>query len=172
MNKKILGLIGVLIVVIVIVSVFVLYNEWPLLTGESIVLATRPVDPFDPFRGQYMTINYEISRIDNVLGFEEGDKVYVQLEKDVLGIWRSTGASLLKPETSDFIRGKVKRVRDNSIQIEYGTEQFFFERHADVPTQNITVELKVASSGRAGFVQLLQNMEPIEIEYEKFDIRA
>ncbi len=176
MKKQIIGLIIVLILVLSVVLSFVAYNEWPLLTGRKIVLDTRPVDPFDPFRGQYMTINYEISGISdadaNVKGFEAGDSIYISLEKDEVGIWRAKSASGEKPQKGDFIKGKVTRASETNVRVEYGIEQFFFERHAKVPTENITVEVSVASSGRAKLVQLLQNGKPIEIEYEKFDIRS
>ena len=56
--------------------------------------------------------------------------------------------------------------------MEYGIEQFFFERHAELPTRNITVEVSVANSGRAKLSQMLYNGEPIEIEYEEFDIKS
>ena len=60
----------ILLLVLLIVLSFIFYNEWPLLTGKKVVLATQPIDPFDPFRGQYMSINYEISRIKNFLLFK------------------------------------------------------------------------------------------------------
>jgi len=172
MNKQLVGLIIVFLVILSVVISFISYNEWPKLTGDKIVLATQPVDPFDPFRGQYMIINYEISRLDVVEGFNEGDSVYVNLEKDEQGVWRFQSASGSKPEIGDFIKGNIIRVSGKNIRVEYGVEQFFFERHAKIPTVNITVEVSVADSGRAKIVQLLHNGEPVEIEYEKFDIRS
>jgi len=173
MKKQYIGLIAVLVLVLVIVLVFVLYNQWPLMTGKHIVLDTRPVDPFDPFRGQYMTIGYEISTITHSsVGFSEEDTIYVSLKEDDEGIWRSEGASKTKPALGDFIKGKVTSVSGNRVNVDYGIEQYFFERHADLPTRNITVEVSVASSGRAKLVQLLHNGEPVVPEYEEFDIKS
>lgn len=172
MKKKYIGLIVVVSVILLILISFILYNQWPLMTGDKIVLATQPVDPFDPFRGQYMTINYEISRLSNVEGFEVDNTIYVSLKEDDEGIWRKESVSKTKPQRGDFIRGKVINVYGNTVRIEYGIEQFFFERHAQLPTGNITVEVSVASSGRAMLSQMLHNGEPIEIEYEEFDIKS
>jgi len=172
MRKQYIALIATLCLVLAVLLSFILYNQWPFMTGETIVLATQPVDPFDPFRGQYMTINYEISRIDNAEGFKEGDTAYVALKEDGQGIWRKESVAKSKPDKGDFIRGDVTSVNGNSIRIEYGIEQFFFERHANLPTRNITVEAMVANSGRAKLVQLLHNGKPVEIEYEKFDIKS
>ena len=171
MKKQIVGLFVVIFIVLSAVLSFIVYNGWPLWTGKKIVLDTLPVDPFDPFRGQYMIINYEISNLD-VKGFNEGDSIYANLDKDEQGVWRFQSASGSKPEKGDFIKGNVKRVSGERIRVEYGVEQFFFERHAKLPTTNITVEVSVADSGRAKIVQLLHKGEPVEIEYEKFDIRS
>ena len=172
MKKQYLGLIAVIIIVLVVISSFILYNQWPLMTGKKIVLATQPIDPFDPFRGQYMAINYEISRVNNVEGFEEGDTIYVSLKEDEEGIWRIKDSTKSKPDKGDFIRGDVTRVYESNVRVEYGIEQFFFERNAKLPTRNITVEVSVSNSGRAKLVRLLHNGNPIEIEYEEFDLKS
>ena len=172
MKKQYIKLIIVLSVLSLVLVSFLIYNQWPLITGNKVILATQPVDPFDPFRGQYMTINYEISRISNINNFEIDDTIYVSLKKDEVGIWRNDSVSHIKPQFGDFIKGKVIRKHDDTIRIEYGIEQFFFERHAQLPTLNITVEVKIAGSGRAMLYQMLHNGEPIEIEYEDFDIKS
>lgn len=172
MKKQYIGLIAVVSVVLLVLVSFIFYNQWPLLTGDKIVLATQPVDPFDPFRGQYMTINYEISRLSDVEDFQVDDTIYVSLKEDDEGIWRKESVSQTKPQRGDFIKGKVTNVYGNSVRIEYGIEQFFFERHAQLPTRNITVEVSIASSGRPMLSQMLYNGEPIEIEYEEFDIKS
>ena len=172
MKKQYVRLIAVVSVVLLVLVSFILYNQWPLMTGDKLVLATQPVDPFDPFRGQYMAINYEISGLSDVDGFETGDTIYVSLKEDDEGIWRKENVSQTKPRRGDFIRGKVTNLHDNTLRVEYGIEQFFFERHAQLPTENITVEVSVAGSGRAKLSQMLHNGKPIEIEYEEFDIKS
>lgn len=172
MKKEYKALLLVLLVVLIILGSFIFYNQWPLMTGEKIILATQPVDPFDPLRGQYMTINYEISRVENTAGINIGDTVYISLQEDDEGIWRLENVLQNKPLSGDFIKGTVERESGDDLIVKYGIEQYFFERNADVPTRNITVEVAVASSGRAKIVQLLQNGEPIEIEYEEFDIKS
>jgi len=170
MKRRTLALLIVLLVVLVVVLSLVLYNEWPFLTGKKIVLATRPVDPFDPFLGQYMNIAYEISRVTSG-DFNQGDDIYVSLKEDEQGIWRSAGVRSSRPSSGDFIRGRVEWVRGEDIGIIYGIEQFYFERGAQMPTWNITVEVYVSNSGRAKLSQLLHEGKPIEITYKNFSIR-
>jgi uncharacterized membrane-anchored protein len=172
MKKQYIGLIIVVALVLGVTLSFVSYNQWPLLTGKRIVLATQPVDPFDPFMGQYLTINYEISRIPFISGFFAEDNIYVILEEDSLGVWRRAGFSREKPTSGVFIHGRVTRADGEQAFVEYGIEQYYFERNAELPTANITVEAKVTSSGRAKIVQLLHNGKPVEIKYQKFDIKS
>lgn len=172
MKKQFIGLIVILALMLVMVLSVITYNQWPLMTGKKIILATQPIDPFDPFKGQYLNINYEISNINDVSGFKVGDMVYVSLKEDERGIWKKVAVSTSKPELGDFIKGKVKTGFGNNVRVEYGIEQFFFERHAELPMRNITVEAAVDSSGRAKIVQLLQNGKPIDIKYENFSIKS
>ena len=60
-KKEYKKLILIFVVLFSILGSFMLYVSYPLLSQNSIVLATRPVDPFDLIRGQYMIINYEIN---------------------------------------------------------------------------------------------------------------
>jgi len=166
-RKEYLRLIMALAVVFLIAGSFILYLAWPLMTGKAIRLATRPVDPFDVFRGQYITINYEISNLPLVNGGNEGNNVYVVLNEDQEKIFRYSSASLTKPTVGIFIKGKIRSTYGNSMNVEYGIEQFFFERNAEFQMRNLTVEAKVDSSGNARISNLLYNDKPVEIKYRK-----
>ena len=160
------------IVLLAIIGSFITYLAWPLITGTSIVLATRPVDPFDILRGQYIIINYEINSVPVLEGIEVGEDVYIVLDEDDEGIWRYTDSSLVKPSKGVSIRGEVKSVSGGNMRLEYGIEQYFFERNAQVPTRNLQVEVKIASSGQARISQLLQDGEPIEITYRDLELTS
>ena len=75
-KKQVIALLIVSLIILGVLVSFLLYNQWPILTGKKIVLATQPVDPFDPFRGQYMRIRYEISSIEGGANFEGGNVIY------------------------------------------------------------------------------------------------
>lgn len=164
-NQSIRLIIALAFVVLVVFSL-IFYLSLPLLTGKKIVLSTQPVDPFDILRGQYLTIGYQIGTIPAIDGAQTGDKVYVVLEENSTHIWQYKSASLSKPsDDSTFIRGEVVNIWGEQMRIQYGIEQYFFERDAHIDTRNMTVEAKVGSSGQARIVQLLQNNKPLKIEY-------
>lgn len=169
MKKEYISLIIVLSVISVLFLSIIVYNQWPHLTGKKVILATQPVDPFDPFMGQYMVINYEISTVNVEESFDIDDTIYVTLLEDGQGVWREQKTSKTKPKEGIFIKGTVKYSSSNTASVEYGIEQYFFERNAQLPTRNITVEAVVSSSGKAKIVQLYHNGKPVEIKYEKID---
>jgi uncharacterized membrane-anchored protein len=163
-NKQI-RLILLISIIILILGIFLLYNAWPNLTGQRIILDTRAYDPFDPLRGQYMQIFYEINSLEGS-GFIDGDTACVLLEEDSEGIHRPKDVSRNKFYDETFICGNVKYVSGDTLRVEYDIERFYFEKGASVPNRNITVEVAVSSGGRARITELLQNGEPVEIEYE------
>ncbi|MDP2926420.1 MAG: GDYXXLXY domain-containing protein [Nanoarchaeota archaeon] len=165
MNKNYTKLIIFITILILGFAIAMLYLSWPRLTGKTIVLRTTPVDPFDILRGQYMTIRYEISSV-NINDLSEGDigkSIYIILKKDN-DFYTMSSYSFDKPESGDFIKGKIEGVNGNNAVINYGIEQYFFERGAYVPQFN-QVEVKVSSSGAARINRLLINGEEIVIKY-------
>lgn len=175
MRKNYIKLIIFISIFIIGVVIAIIYLSWPLLTGKTHILSTQPIDPFDVLMGQYISISYEINRISNTTGISEsnvGDYVYAVLEKDSSGISRPKKAVLEKPAEGDFIRGKIIDVYGSTARVEYGIEQFFFERGAEFSMRNITVEVKISSSGQARISKLLQDGKPLEIKYREVGIAS
>lgn len=170
MNKNYVKLIIFICIIILGFTIAILWLSWPSLTGKTYILdVPRPVDPFDILRGQYMTIGYEINRLSNLSFVSEQDvgrTIYVKLKEDN-GISRPNGASFIEPESGDFIKGKIKSVYRDTVNVEYGVEQYFFERDAYIDTRNMTVEVKISGSGKARISKLLQNGEPLIIKYQE-----
>lgn len=172
-KKEIFKLIVIIIIILVILGSFILYVSFPLLGKDSVILATRPVDPFDPIRGQYMIINYEINTIPKIDQAKVGDTVYVVIDQDENRISRYKKASLYKPKKSIFIKGEIKSIRNEDMQIEYGIEQYFFERRAKFETRIQNVEVRLSDTGRAIITKLLdKNKEEVKIEYEEIKITS
>jgi len=166
-NKEYLKLVIILVVLFGILGGFMLYVSYPLLGTKTAVLATQPVDPFDLIRGQYITIRYEIGTIPSVDGAQIGDNVYVVLEEDSTGISRYKSASLDKPSKDNlFIKGQINYISGDNMRVEYGIEQYFFERDARFDTRAMEVKIKLSDSGGARIVELLNDGKPIKITYE------
>jgi uncharacterized membrane-anchored protein len=150
-----------------IIAIFIAYMSLPFVFGKTIVLRTMPIDPFDVFRGQYLSINYEISSLPALKGADSGKAVYVQLQKNDSGLWQYTGSSLSKPASGDFLKGRITYIQGQQMNVEYGIEQYFFERNAEINTTNMSVELRVSGGGQARLVRLLHEGMPLEIIYQE-----
>jgi uncharacterized membrane-anchored protein len=119
-KQKIFLLLGVFW--LVIIGGFVAIKEFTLRNG----LKTRPVDPRDLFRGDYVILSYDISRVNTGIteNFKNGDKVYVAL--DIQKNYAvAVGAYATPPQDKLFIKGVVIQSGANSLQVEYGIESYF-----------------------------------------------
>ncbi len=119
-------------------------------TGDEIVLLSRPVDPRDLFRGNYVTMTYGINNLDSCKveirdNFSRRQPVFVQLEEGKKGYWNAVSVSarpLQATKTTIILSGysrsnyKVpKKVRLNSqgepmkncrhLYLRYGLEKYF-----------------------------------------------
>ena len=159
MNRKLLFIFSITLPVLILLGM--LYT--PLITylkGEEIVIKTVPFDPTDPFRGDYVSLNFEINRVNGDLidgsvyhkAKENQHKlnidVYVWLHT-VDGVEQVERVSLDKPKHNHYLNGKVFRydVMDSysskylKIPVEYSLDRYF------VP-ENTGLELEqVAQSG-------------------------
>lgn len=146
--------------------------KWYTLTyGTKILLKTRPVDPWDFFRGDYVNLNYEISRLNlKVLPHEGGpykrnQTVYVKLQQ-VGKYWEARSLHNQPPDDGSlFIKGIVQ-YHDNFdyndyLVISYGIESFYVPEHQgrEIETSQILpdVEVSVDSSGNAAISRLFIN---------------
>ncbi len=122
-----------------------------LLRSDHVVtLKTEPIDPRDIFRGDYVILNYEISRLmlealEGDDGFAQGDTIYVEL-KSAGDIWQpvaawheprdpSPGNEVIRGRVSWVIEGRpvtepadgeeVPCIDCNSATVTYGIESYF-----------------------------------------------
>ncbi len=110
------------------------YHDYQLNHGKEIVLKAVPVDPRDFFRGDYVSLRYEIStipRIKKQKGYyshylQKNKAVYVELtEGKDEGEWTVSSISHKIPRDGFFLRGRVDSISNNQYQIKYGIESFF-----------------------------------------------
>ncbi len=129
MDKKKIFL-GLGIFWLVILGGFIGFKEFTLRSGTEILLKTIPVDPRDFFRGDYVILRYEMSRIDLAQfsgspTFATNDSIYVEIEKAGDGYGRPVRLYKEVPQNTLFIKGTIKYLNGNHLEIEYGIESYF-----------------------------------------------
>ncbi len=153
-------------------------NEKVLETGKEYKFKTAPIDPSDPFRGKYITLQYKenTTEVDDIENWSAGEDVYVTLKTDSQGFAKIDFISKVKPkESDDFVTAKVGFVWGNhlkSLNIEYPFNRFYMEetkapeaerayRKAQLATSQVTYALVSIKNGQAVLKDVLINGVPI-----------
>lgn len=174
------GLLVALVVQLALLGWMVVDRALLLANGREVRLAMMPIDPRDMFRGDYVILNYAISRIHNgrvtvADDINWNDIVYVSLaEAD--GTWGATTVSKEPPPEGVFIRGTVTYTNEleaetddtcppvigcRTYDIEYGIERFYVPEGTgreieDIRGENrVTVDAVLADNGQAALKRLL-----------------
>lgn len=112
--------------------------------GRSIVLLTKPVDPRDLMRGDYVRLGYEISTVplESVVGKAppagEPAVIYVATEERGDGRWHLTRASwepITDPKPGEVVlagrtQSPFSRGPGTTLQVEYGIERYYIPQGA------------------------------------------
>lgn len=156
-------------------TVFV--QERALREGAVILLETRPVDPRDLLRGDYVILNYKISDIPTNLfappltnALSHGSTVWVALSPrgEFHEIARA-GTSRFEPGPGEvLVKGKSGwwsggRHAKSEVHMEYGLERYFVREGTGEPRGKLTVQAVVPASGRASIKQVFLDGKPYAV---------
>lgn len=172
MNKKIF--IGIGIFWLIIILGFIAVKEFTLQTGEEVLLKTRPVDPRDLFRGDYVILSYEISRLDlktlesDTAEFEENDKVYILLDI-VDGYGVPKGIFLDKPLEGLFLKGTITGDSKEILLVQYGIESYFVPEGKGrgierARSGNLDVKVAIDKNGNVGIKNLILDGQVVRFD--------
>jgi uncharacterized membrane-anchored protein len=167
-SKKILftAFILVALVQLYVPAKMILDKEIVLETGKEYKFKTAPIDPSDPFRGKYITLNYKENSVEipNEQDWMRGEIIYVSLISDIAGFAKVKSVSKEKPtENDDFIKAKVSFITgdgSNKLTIDYPFDRYYMEeskaydaeityRQSQLDTNQITYALVSIKNGDA-----------------------
>jgi uncharacterized membrane-anchored protein len=140
-------------------------------TGREIVLEVLPVDPRSLFRGDYVALGYDITRIPVTEGpLRRGSVIYVTLQKTGER-WKPLASSTTKPENLPpdqvFIKGRVDyvsaptQIAAEQATVHYGIEDFFVPEGAGQELEKLVGQKKldaviaIDDAGNAGIKGLM-----------------
>lgn len=150
--------------------------------GREVTLQTRPVDPRDLLRGDYVVLGYDIAQLPagTLAGqptAERNPVVFVKLAPDANGLYQAVSVhadpvTVTAPEV--LIRGRIvhscgstSRTFCDKLQIRYGLESYFVPEGEGRTLeqarnqQKLRVVAAVLPSGRAAIKRLLLDGEPV-----------
>ncbi len=106
--------------------------------GRDYKFRTAPIDPSDPFRGKYITLDFDANRyeIQTDSTWRSGKDVYVYIGTDEKGFAKIINLSILEPaflygadHNFDYVKGKIRSAFDNKVSIEYSFNRFYMDEN-------------------------------------------
>jgi uncharacterized membrane-anchored protein len=162
----------------------ILDREDVLKTGTVYKFKTKPIDPSDPFRGKYVTLNYELDKakiLDSTL--QKGDKILVYIDVDSLGFAQLHSVSKTqKKSDKDFVEAKVQwyNIKTKRLTFDLEFNRYYMEEFKAKPaediyraynrrrdTLNTTYALVAVKDGEAVLKDVFINDKPILYYIEK-----
>mgnify|MGYP000200154761 CR=1 FL=1 len=112
MKKK--GLFIAFALLLIGIPIFLMIKSEDVLeNGIRHKLRLRAYDPFDPFRGKYLRLNYDNTASCDP-GLETGDACYITLKKGEDGFSTFEHMHQEKPETEDYFESRVLYAFDST----------------------------------------------------------
>ncbi len=117
----------------------ILKHENTLREGKVFKFKTAPVDPSDPFRGKYITLNFEARNWKtNDTTWHGRTKCFVELKEDENGFAKIAGVTKTPPtQNIHFVQAKVSVIATmreegkevNELFVEFPFQQFFLQEN-------------------------------------------
>jgi uncharacterized membrane-anchored protein len=151
-----------------------LTQELALRHGQIVLLETRPVDPRDLLRGDYVTLGYKIGDVLTNLftpaltgTLSSGQTVYVALAQrgGFHEVVRASLEPLVAGQGEIILKGRNDFRRwwssqTNSVHVEYGLERYYVREGTGNPRGKLTVQAAVPASGNAVIKQVFVDGKP------------
>lgn len=108
-------------------------NEKVIRTGAVIKLRTAPIDPNDPFRGKYITLNFSdiALEVDDASIWQNNDEAYITFREDQDGFHLPDHISPGIDSESTYLKVRVNDIIDTpeeqKVYIEYPFDRFYLE---------------------------------------------
>lgn len=155
-------------------------KHYTLATGRPVVLRVAPVDPRSLFRGDYVRLNHDLTRL--ALAELAGDDDFARDEPAYVVLapgaphWRAVGVYRRWPQAAPeqvVLKGEVVwqavagTAHEPYLRLRYGIEQLYVPEgegravEAQVGARKAAVRVAVDRFGRAGILALLLDGEPV-----------
>jgi uncharacterized membrane-anchored protein len=158
-------------------------HAWPLWTGRTVTMKVTPVDPRDPFRGEFVRLGTAANRLrvaaaglpptgdtrivvrplgDGLEDPTRGSVVYVQLQPAATGDYLPATISTTPVADALNLRGRIRYVNQRDLEVDYGLDAYYVQEgtgpvleQALRDGRNVQIEVAIAASGRSRIRWLL-----------------
>ncbi len=179
-RKKWIGMALFLLVAILHIGVpvsLIWAQEQILLNGEPFKFKTRPVDPYDPFRGRYVALDFDAAEmelpaeaIDKTI--EYGAPAYATIETDEEGFARFTAVSASPPSTGAYLKvesywSRWETPKDGRYRVRVGIPftRYYMNEQAAPEAERAVAANQQAEDSTYAWVRVLNGVGRIEKLY-------
>ena len=134
MKKIIIVLFAVMCLAQWIVPAKMVYDsEHTILAGTLYKFKTAPIDPSDPFRGKYITLNFQDSffQFADSAEWQTGQEIFVTFTTDSAGFAVADRVYHTKPESESYLRTSVDYIyhyaNDHKVWYKLPFDRFYLE---------------------------------------------
>jgi uncharacterized membrane-anchored protein len=147
-------------------------SRWtPASQARTIYLAMRPVDPHDPIRGDYVTLDFPNVNDLRADQFDTkpkaGQTVWITMNHASGATWDVGAVSTTRPPAEAIgkdalMRGRVASIHDSQVNVVYGIEQFWVPKgKGNLPFGKKTIaRIQTAPDGTAVLGGLIVDGRP------------
>jgi uncharacterized membrane-anchored protein len=146
--------------------------------GVEFKFKTEPIDPSDPFRGKYITLQFEadVKKFTDSTDFMATEEIFVTFETDSAGFAVPDEIFRTPPESGHYLRTTIDYVinyrNDHRVKFDLPFDRFYLEeskafraeqlyREAQRDTSQVAYALVSIGQGQAVIKDVLINGKPI-----------
>ncbi len=143
----------------------ILERESILQSGKQYKFKAAPVDPDDPFRGKYITLQYDAraARVNDKFNWQGEEAIFVVVSNDKDGYAKIDTVLKEKPISGkDFIKAKVDYVSyDSLLYINYPFNRYYMEEHKAPKAEKIYTQSARDTSHKTYSLVCIKNGEAV-----------
>ncbi|WP_299443417.1 GDYXXLXY domain-containing protein [uncultured Aquimarina sp.] len=104
-------------------------SENAIMSGVAYKFKTRPIDPTDPFRGKYITLQYEMNHFNTKDStYVVGEEIYIYLKNDTEGFAEVSQISKTPLEIeADYVTARVTYYYKGKVNFQLPFNTFYME---------------------------------------------
>lgn len=168
-NKNI---IIILFLLVALAQLFVpaqmIYNQEDILdTGKLVKFQCEPIDPNDPFRGKYITLNFKENRIKvkNFKNWKNNETVFAKIKTSKDGFAKIKSISRTEPiDNSTYLKLKINYIAeydDNKIYLDFPFNRFYMNENKAKNAEEVYAESMIDTTKIAYALVATKNGEAV-----------
>ncbi|MFV8328479.1 GDYXXLXY domain-containing protein [Flavobacterium sp. ZS1P14] len=166
-NKKIVILLFTLLAIaqLFVPLQMIVHQENIIKTGKEFKFQTAPVDPYDPFRGKYITLSFKEReiRVKNAKKWGSGETVFATIITGKNGFAKISSIAKVRPTNSEpYLKLKIGFVLDNSkIALDFPFNRLYMNENTASKAEKIHQEFSIKKKNETYALVAVKNGESV-----------